>query len=323
MTLARFFPAVLALAIACIAGLAQAQGTVRMLVGYPPGGAVDTLGRVFAERLSEAIGQPVIVETRAGASGQLAAAALKAAAPDGNTLMVVPEAPIVLSPHTVKTPLPYDTLKDFVGVAHVGGFDYGLAIGAGVPAADLKSWIELVKADRKYATYGSAGAGTTPHFLGLVLSQAIGVPLVHVPYRGVGPATTDLLGGQIPAVMLPFAQMLPLVKAGKIRILAQAGSKRAANAPEIPTFKELGYPSMEVSGWYSILAPAGLRADLLARYNEIFVQAQRTPAVRERMRALDLDIVEMSPADLAARFRAEHARWAPIVKASGFSADSQ
>jgi len=323
MNLARLFLAVAAFILPFCAAMAQAPTTARILVGYPPGGAVDTLARVFAEKLAEAIGRPVVVETRAGASGQIAAMALKAAAPDGNTLMVVPEAVIVLSPHTVKTPLAYDTLNDFVPVAYIGGFDYGLAAGAKIPANDLKEWVGWTRADRKNATYGSAGAGTTPHFLGLMFAQASGVQLVHVPYRGVGPAIADLLGGQIPAVMLPFAQMLPLVKAGKIRILAHSGGRRSSVAPEIPTFKELGYPTLEVSGWYGIMAPAGIRPDLLARYNDIIIQAMRTPGVRERMRALDLEIREMAPAEFAAMIKAQYDRWGPIVKASGFSADSQ
>ena len=321
MNLAKLFLAVAAFVLC--AATAQAQTTARILVGYPPGGAVDALARMFAEKLAEAIGRPVGVETRAGASGQIAAKALKASAPDGNTLMVVPEAVIVLSPHTVKTPLAYDTLNDFVPVAHIGGFEYGLAVGAGVPANDLREWVSWAKTDKKNATYGSPGAGTTPHFLGLMLAQATGVQLVHVPYRGVAPAMADLLGGQIPAVMLPFAQMLPQVKAGKIRILAHSGGRRASVAPEIPTFKELGYPALDVSGWYSIIAPAGIRPDVLAHYNEIIIQATRTPSVRDRMRALDLEIREMAPAEIAAMIKVQYDRWRPIVKASGFSADSQ
>ena len=320
MNLVRLFLAVAAL-ILC-AATAQAQTTARILVGYPPGGAVDALARVFAEKLAEAIGRPVVVETRTGASGQIAATALKASAPDGNTLMVVPDSALVLYPHTVRTPA-YDTLKDFVPVAHVGSYDIGLAVGASVPANDLREWVGWTKADKKNATYGSAGAGTNLHFLGLMVAQATGVQLVHVPYRGTGPATADLLGGQIPAVMLPYSQMMPHVKAGKIRILAHSGGRRASAAPDVPTFKELGYPALEVSGWFCIIAPAGIRPEVVARYNEIIIQAGRTPGVRDRMRAFFLEIREMTPAEIAAMIKAQYDRWGPIVKASGFSADSQ
>src|SRR3990172_10391673 len=171
MNLVRLFLAVAAL-ILC-AATAQAQTTARILVGYPPGGAVDALARVFAEKLAEAIGRPVVVETRTGASGQIAATALKASAPDGNTLMVVPDSALVLYPHTVRTPA-YDTLKDFVPVAHVGSYDIGLAVGASVPANDLREWVGWTKADKKNATYGSAGGGTNPPFFGLMGAEAAG-----------------------------------------------------------------------------------------------------------------------------------------------------
>jgi tripartite-type tricarboxylate transporter receptor subunit TctC len=319
----RLLLAIAALSFSLGSGSAHAQAAGRMLVGYPPGGAVDILGRMFAERLSQALGRPFIVENRPGASGQIAAAALKAAAPDGNTLMVTPEAVIVLSPHTVKTPLSYNTITDFVPVAHVGGFEYGIAVNAGIPANDLKQWIGWARGDNKNAIYGSPGAGTSPQFVGVILAQATGLQLAHVPYKGVAPVSTDLAGGAIPAAIMPFAQILPLAKSGKIRILAHTGSVRSSIAPEIPTFKELGYPALELAGWYGIFAPAGMPPELLARYNEIVVQATRTPAVRERMRAIDLEIREMAPAEMSAMIKAQYDRWGPIVKASGYSVDSQ
>jgi tripartite-type tricarboxylate transporter receptor subunit TctC len=222
----------------------------------------------------------------------------------------------------VKAPV-YDTLKDFVPVAHAGSYEVGLAVGAGVPVNDFREWVSWVKADKKNATYGSPGAGTNLHFLGLMVAQMSGVTLVHVPYRGSGPVVADLLGGQVPTVMLPLSQITQHTKGGKARLLAHAGRQRVATAPETPTFKELGYPALEVSGWYCVIAPAGMRPDLLARYNEIVIQAQRTPAIRERMRTLDLEIREMTPSELVAKFKTEYDRWGPIVKASGFSADSQ
>jgi tripartite-type tricarboxylate transporter receptor subunit TctC len=321
MRLARFFLAA-AFALPFCMGTSQAQTAARVMSGYPPGGAVDALARIFAEKLAESLGKPVVVENRTGAAGQIAAQALKAAAPDGNTLLVVPDSAITLYPHTVKTPA-YDTLNDFIPVAHVGSYDIGLGVGTAVPANDLKEWLSWVKSNKKNAVYGSAGAGTNLHFLGLVLGQSTGMQLDHVAYRGVGPALAELVGGQVPTVMLPMAQMLQQVKAGKVRILAHSGSRRAAAAPDVPTFAELGFASMDVQGWYCIIAPAGTPPAVVNRYNAIINQAMRTPAVRERMRALDLDIREMAPADIAAKFKAEHERWRPIVKASGFSADSQ
>lgn len=323
MNLAGFVLAVAAFVLPFCAATVQAQTTARILVGYPPGGAVDTLARMFAEKLSEALGRPFVVENRAGAASQIAAMALKNAPPDGDTLMVSPEAPIVLSPHTVKTPLPYNTLADFQPVAHIGNLTYALAVAASVPANDLKEWIDWAKAGGKNATYASPGAGTTPQFLGTTLAQAAALQLAHVPYRGVAPAFNDLMGGQVPAAMLPLAQLLPMRKSGKFRILAQSAGGRVSSAPEVPSFKELGYPGLEVYGFYGIYAHAGVRPEIVAQYNQIIIQSLRTPRMRERMRSLDLDIREMSPAEMGAMIKAQYDRWGPIVKASGYSVDSQ
>ena len=311
-----------AVALALFSALVQAQGTARILSGFPPGGAVDALARVFAERLSEGLGRPVVVETKTGAAGQIAAEALKAAPPDGITLMIAPDSMFTVYPHTVKKPA-YDTLNDFVAVAHTGSYPIGLAVGVRVPAGDLREYVVWAKSNPKNAAYGTAGAGTTLHFLGLMMEQATGIHFAHVPYRGVGPALTDVVAGQVPAVILPLGTVLQQARAGKVRILAHSGSRRSPLAPDVPTFKELGYPTLEATGWFGAFAPAGMKTELLSRYNDIFIQATRTPGVREKMRALDLEIREMTPAELASTLRAEYERWGAIIKASGFSAESQ
>ena len=318
MRFIRYFVAVMILGSAG----AQAQAPLRILSGYPPGGAVDTLSRVFGEKLSEALGRPVVVETRAGAAGLIASEALKNSAPDGATLMIAPDSSITLYPHSVRKPA-FDTLNDFVPVAHVGSYPVGFGVGALVPAAELREYVNWAKSDPKNATYGSGGYGSTLHFMGLMLGQATGVQLVHVAYRGVGPAIADVVGGQLPAVMQPFGTLLAQARAGKLRILAHSGSRRTPAAPDVPTFKELGYPGLEISGWFGMFAAAGTRAELIARYNDIVVQATRTAGVRDKMRSLDLDIREMSPREIAAMLKFEHDRWGPIVRASGFSAESQ
>jgi tripartite-type tricarboxylate transporter receptor subunit TctC len=316
------FTRMLLAALACAVSLAAQAQTARMLAGYPPGGAVDGVARLFADKLSEGIGRPVVVENRVGALGQLAATELRKSAPDGNTLLVSTDSGLTLWPHTVKAP-PYDTMRDFVPVAHVGSYDSALAVGPGAPVKDLREWIAFVKSNPKNAVYGSPGAGSNQHFLGFMLGQAIGVPLTHVAYRGVQPTVADLISGQIPAVVLPYAQLLPHIKTGKVRILAHSGGQRAPLQPDVPTFKELGYPTLEVSGWYLIVAPAGTPEDVVRRYHAIFAQAMRTPAVRDRMRALDLDIREITPAEMQIKLKTEYDRWRPIVEASGFRAENQ
>lgn len=295
---------------------------VRIISGFPPGGAVDALARIFAERLAEALGRPVVVETRAGAAGLIGAQAVKASAPDGNTLMVVPDSMITLYPHTVKKPA-YDALNDFVPIAHVGSYPFGFAIANNVPANDLTEYLAWAKQSPRNASYATAGVGTTMHFLGVIIGQATGLPMANIAYRGVGPAITDVVAGQVPSVILPLGTILAQAAAGKVKLVAQSGSSRAQAAPAVPTFRELGLPAVEAYGWFALFAPVGTPSAVVNRYNEIVVQATRGAATREKLRALDLESREMTPAELVAQLKFEHDRWAPIVKTSGFSADSQ
>lgn len=304
---------------AAVAQGAHAPG--RMLVGFPPGGAVDILGRLFAGELSQSEGRPVIVENRPGAVGQIAAQALKAAPPDGNTLMLAPDASLVIRPQTLKNP-PFDPLADFAPVAHTGNWDLAFAVNADVPAKNLREFAAWAKANPVRSVFGSAGAGGSTHFYGLMLAQAMGVELRHVPYKGAGPAITDLVAGHIPSAVQPLGTLLQQARAGKIRILAVSGNRRTQAAPEIPTAVEQGYPSLGVEGWFGIFAPAATPRDTVARLNSVFVRAMRTPAVKERMHNLDLEIRELTPAQFAALVKADYERWGPVIKASGFSGDA-
>jgi tripartite-type tricarboxylate transporter receptor subunit TctC len=302
-------------------GSAQAQTPLRVLSGFPPGGAVDALARVFGDRLAESLGRAVVVENRTGAGGQIAIDALRGAAADGNTLLVAADANISVYPHTVRNPT-YDPRTDLTPIAHLGRYDIGLAVGQAVSAPDLKAWLAWVREDPARGSYGSASAGSPLHFLGLMLSSASGVPLTHVPYRGVGPALADATGGQVPAVILPLGTMSQQVRAGKIRVLAIAGARRSAVAPEVPTLVESGYPGLQVDGWFGLFAPAGLPPAMVARLNDLVQQAGRHPTVRERMRALDLEFRDMSATEFRNFVVADLDRWGPVIRASGFSADS-
>jgi tripartite-type tricarboxylate transporter receptor subunit TctC len=310
-----------AVALAGAAAPAAAQAPIRILSGFPPGGAVDALARVFGERLSDSLGRPVIVETRAGAAGQIALQALKVAPPDGNTLIVAADSLISLYPHTVSKPL-YG-VADFTPVAHLGTTTTAFAVYAGVPARDLKEYVAWARQAPTNSTYGTAGAGTSHHFLGLMMGQAAGVQMVHVPYKGVGPAVIDAVAGTIPALILPLGTLLPQAGAGKLRVLAQSGARRSDAAPSIPTFREEGFPTIDVNGWFGLFAPARTPPAIVSRYNDIAVQAIRTPAIREKLRGFDLEPREMTPAEMTAQMKLDYDRWGPVVKASGFSADSQ
>jgi tripartite-type tricarboxylate transporter receptor subunit TctC len=318
----RRFACLCAFAMACSGAMAQsARAPAKMLVGYPPGGAVDILGRLFAEPMAEALARTVIVENRPGAVGQIAAEALKAAAPDGNTLMVAPDATVIIRPQTLSKP-PFDPLADFAPVAHAGNWAFALGIHAGLPLKTLADYVSWAKANPDKASFASSGAGGSTHFFGVLLGQTLGVPLTQVSYKGAGPAILDVVAGHVPATIQPLGTLLAQAKAGKIAVLAMSGRERSPGAPEVPTFAELGYASLSVEGWFGIFAPAGIPPETLAKLNGAFVQAMRAPAVRDKMRNLDLEVRDMSAAEFASVVKTDYGRWGPIIRASGFRGDN-
>ena len=310
------------LAFALATTTVHAQAPARIISGFPPGGAVDVLARIFAEKWGEAIGRPVIVDTRTGATGQIALEAVKASAPDGNTLTVVPDSNMVIYPHTVSRPA-FEPLRDFLPVAHVGRYDLALAVKTALPVNNLNEFLTWARANRAEANYGTAGSGSLLHFYGLMLGQESKTSLAHVAYRGAGPAATDLVGGHLTAAILPLGTLVQQARAGKLKLLAISGGQRSAITPEVPTMKELGFARLELAGWFGVFAPAGTPPDTVAKLHEIFQNATRVPAVREKMLAAGLEPVEMTPAALAAMIKQDYDHWRPVIKASGFTADSQ
>jgi len=252
----------------------------------------------------------------------LAAQALKSAEPNGNTLLLTPDAIIAVAPHTYSK-LPYNPLEDFVAIAHSGTFEYGLVVGAGSPLKDFRDWVTSVKANPKVGSYATTGLGTGPHFVGMMMAQATGLPLQAIAYKGVAPATTDVIGGQVPAAILPFGQLDSFIKGGKVRVLAHTGEGRASFAPDVPTFKELGYPAVELIGWYGIFAPAQTSPEIVSRYNAIINRALSTAEVREKMESLGLGVKRLTAGEMGAMVRAEHTRWRNIVRSTGYSAETK
>lgn len=320
-TLSRVITRFLAALFTLVALAAHAQTPLRMLSGFPPGGNVDALARLVAERLSGALGRPVIVESKPGAAGQLAAEALKAALPDGNTLMLAPDAAMVVRPQTLKVPL-YDPRTDFAAVALTGSQPYGFAIAAALPPTDLAALASWAKANPLAATFASAGQGGVTHFAGLLIAQALGAELRQVPYKGSGPAIADVVAGHAATTVQPLGTLFQQARAGKLRILAITGAKRSPAVPAVPTFPELGHATLDFTGFFGVFAPAGTPAPTVQRLNELINQALRSPEMRERMKNLDLDPQELSPEAFAALVKAAYERWTPVIKASGFTADS-
>jgi tripartite-type tricarboxylate transporter receptor subunit TctC len=317
-TLARFLTAAAMLAAAASGALAQlSDQPVKIIFPFVAGGSGDALARLIAERLQATLDRPVIVEDRAGAQGRIGVQAVKAAAPDGNTLLLTPVAPMSIYPLVYKS-LAYDPVADFEPVAQVATFDFAIATGPQVPAASLKDLVAWVKANPAQGSYGTPSAGTLPHFFAVSFARAAGLDLRHVGYRGSAAALTDVIGGQIPIVFTTTSDVLEQYKGGRLKVLATSARVRSPFLPEVPTFKEAGF-AIEGGGWYGVYVPAKTPVDVVARLNKAVVAAVREPLVTERLLALGLVPTGTAAAELGAIQKADADFWAPAVKASGFT----
>jgi tripartite-type tricarboxylate transporter receptor subunit TctC len=316
----RGFASLLVL-LAC-AGSVSAQPVGRILSGYPPGGAVDILARVVAEEFSRGLGRTFIVDTKAGAGGQIAVDTLKQSAPDGNTFLVAAETNMVIYPHTVRKPT-YETPVDFIPVAQVAAYDIAFASKSDVRVTDFASWVALAQRDADAATFASPGAGSNMHFFGVTLGDSIGRKLQHVPYRGTGPAVNDTAAGIVATVLSPVGPMLQFHDQKRLRILAISAAKRSARLPEVPTFAELGFPKLTQTGWFGLFAPAGTPPDLIARAYVALEAGLKRPEVRSRIGGMDMQIPNLSQPDFAKLVRSEYANWGSVVRTTGFTAEGQ
>jgi len=302
----------------CTPASAQLGGEpVRLVFPFAAGGSGDALARLIAEHLRMALDQPVIVENRVGAQGRIGVQAVKAAAPDGKTLLLTPVAPMSVYQHVYKT-LAYDPIGDFQPVSQIATFDFGLAVGPQVPARSLEELVDWMKANAAQGNYGTPAAGTLPHFFAVSFARAAGLDLRHVGYRGSAAALTDLVGGQIPIVVTTTSDLLEQHKAGRIRVLATSDRHRSPFLPDLPTFKEAGY-DIQGTGWYGVFVPARTPSDLVERLNKAIVASVQTPAVKERLLAFGLQPTGTSAAELGRIQKADSELWAPAVKASGFT----
>ena len=294
--------------------------TLKILVGFPAGAGLDTMTRLVAEKMRGTLGQPVMVENRPGAAGQIAMSAVKAAPADGLTLVMTPLVTVVTAPH-VFAKLPYDAFADFTPVAHAADFLFAFSVGSSTPAVSLSDYVTLVKKDRKYGNYASAGTGSLPHFFSLLFASTAGINLNHVGYKGTAPALTDLLGGQLGAFMGTVSDVATQHKAGKLRVLATSGARRARELPQVPTFRELGY-AIEGAGWYAAYAPAKTPKATVDRLANAIIEAIKSPQVRDKLEALGMEPTGLGPADLADIHKADYDKWGPVIKASGFKPES-
>ena len=304
------------LAIACCHVPAFAQWpakTVRIVVPFSPGGIADNSARTVADKLGARLGQPVVVENRPGAAGNIGAELVAKSPPDGYTLLLGYDGTIVVNPH-IYAKTGFYVLRDFAPVTKLG--DAGVIIVAhpSVPAKNLRELIELARAKPGTFAYGSAGTGSSAHLACEMLSQRTGTGLVHVPYKGGGQAIADAVGGQIPLACTAVAGAQQFMKTGRLRGLGLSSATRAAGAPDVPTFIESGLPGFVVDSWVGILAPANTPRPIIDRLQTEIAAVLRMPDVRERYSVLGIDPVGNKPEEYAAQIRADLARWGPVVK---------
>jgi tripartite-type tricarboxylate transporter receptor subunit TctC len=294
-----------------------ADRPVRIIVGFAPGGSLDTIARVLAEQMKD-YAPTIIVDNRPGAAGRIALEALKASAPDGNSIILTPAATLVLHPHIYKK-LNYDPINDFAPVTSVGRVGYDIAIGPKVPdtVKTLQDFVDWCRANPKDAAYGSPGAGSGHHFVGVMFARAANLDMVHVPYRGAAPAVQDVLGGQI-ASNISVGLHIPLHKEGRLRILATSGAERSPFLPDVPTFKEAGF-DVELSDWFGVVAPRDTPAPVIAKLNASIRNAIQSATLKDVMAKLGNSPGGESPAEFAAMIAKDTATWGAIVKASGFT----
>jgi tripartite-type tricarboxylate transporter receptor subunit TctC len=309
---------------AAAVGAAQAQSypdrPVRLIAPFPAGGLADVLARAVGDEMSKTLGQPVIVENRAGAGGNTGADAVAKSAPDGYTLLMSSAGILTANPHLYAR-MPFDAETAFIPVSNVAEMPMLLVVHPKVEARTLREFVALARAQEGKLNFGSPGIGTTGH-LGLAMfMHAAGVKITHVPYRGAAPAVTDLIAGQIDGVVDNPPTVLPHIAAGKLRPLAVAAKERMALLPEVPTAAEQGVANYEASSWFGIAAPAGTPPEVVARLHREIAAAVRTPAMQERFAKSGARLVGNSPSEFAAQIRAERVRWGEIIRAANIKAE--
>jgi len=308
------------LGLATLAQAAFPDKPVKILIGLPPGGPLDAHARLLADRLGQVLGQPVIIDYKAGAGGTVGAEFVAKSAPDGYTLLMANTGTMVINP-AVYTKLGYQTLKDFAAVARTAQQPLALVVNPAVPAKTVQEWVALAKAKPGQLNYGSAGNGGISHLVPEMFKTATGTYIVHIPYRGSAPAFTDVLGGQVQVMAESIPQASQYVKQRKLRALAVTGRQRNAALPDTPTFAEAGIKGLEVVGFYGVLAPAGTPKDVVAKLSDAFRQTLETPDIRTRMVQQGADPAFLPADAFAGYLAAQMPVWAKAVKDSGTKLD--
>jgi tripartite-type tricarboxylate transporter receptor subunit TctC len=289
--------------------------TIRMIGPSSPGGGIDTSGRILAAALTPALGQQVVLENRPGAGGIVGTEIVAKAPPDGYTLMLSAAAALVVFPHTFRK-LPYDPVRDFAPISLVANSEYILAVHPSLPVKTVKELIALARTRPGQIAFSSSGNFGFPHLAGELLKQHAKINMLHVPYKGGGPAATAILSGEVSLMFGTGPTVVPHAKAGRLRLVATAGNQRSKALPELPTVRET-LPGVEVSAWYGLLAPAGTPKEIIARLNAETVKALANPKVQQQIANSGAEAASNTPEEFAALIKADLARWASAVKATG------
>ncbi len=309
----------LLLASACVSAQPYPTKPIRLIAPFAPGGGADYVARVAGQKISVALGQPVVVDNRGGAGGAIGAELAARSPADGYTLLVGSQGPFAILP-ALSTRLAYDPIRDFAPVTLVVGFPFVLVVHPTLPVKSVQELIALAQAKPGQLNFGSPGNGSTTHLATELLKVFAKIDVVHVPYKGVAPAVADLLGGQLQFMSGDLSTLMPQVRAGKLRALAITGAKRSPLVPELPTVAESGLPGYEASGWFGVIAPAATPREIVARLSAALVKGIVAADARERLAALGGEVVANTPAEFALRIRDDLAKWKKLVAIIGLKA---
>ncbi|MDR2625299.1 MAG: tripartite tricarboxylate transporter substrate binding protein [Zoogloeaceae bacterium] len=322
----RLFSAILLLAVALAAPVAHAQDAnwpskpIKLIVPFPPGGACDTIARVYGEKLAEILKQPFIIENKPGAGTAIAAEFVARSSPDGYTLAVAPAGQLTLLPNLNKK-VAYDPFRDFAPISLLASVPNIIAASPSLSVNSLQELITLAKEKPGKITYSSCGSGTLCHLTGERFKTQAGVDLLHIPYKGSAPAITALLGGEVDLAFDTQTILSPQIKAGKVKALAITSAERSPLLPNVPTAVESGLPGFVIDGWFSLIAPAATPKEIVKKLNDALNVISQTAEVREKFAAHGLTTLHSTPEELAQRIRTDHAVWAKVIQSTGATLD--
>lgn len=296
---------------------ADYQGPVKLLVGFPPGGATDVVARTLGNKLREVLGQPIIVENKGGAGGMIATQQLKASPADGSTVMLTIDHSHVIVPLTFKAP-GYNPATDFTAIAGVAQYFNALAVSSTLGVKTMKEFGAWLKANPGKANFGVPAAGSVPQFASLIVGDALGVKAVPVPYRGGAPLVADLLAGQVPAGIASLTEVIEHHRTGKMQVLAVSGEARAKVAPDVPTFKDLGMKGIDKNPWLAFFGPKDMPTAFVERFSKAVAKVLQDPEVIEKLAKMGNEVTYAPPAELERWVTEATAHWGPVIKASGY-----